>query len=92
MAAQKTRHQYITTRKDVCGGSPVIAGTRFTVRSVVTYVLRQGISPEELVREFRQLRLAQVHAALAYYYDNRAAIDRELADNTEEAQRSAATR
>ncbi|MDI6824369.1 MAG: DUF433 domain-containing protein [Bacillota bacterium] len=35
-----------------CGGRPVIRGTRFTVSSVVFYALRQGTTPEELVREF----------------------------------------
>jgi uncharacterized protein (DUF433 family) len=59
------------------------------VRSVVNYVLRQGLSPEELVREFRHLTLAQVYDALSFYYDHRERIERELAANTESAQRPA---
>jgi uncharacterized protein (DUF433 family) len=46
--AEKIDHPYIVSRADYCGGSPVIKGTKFPVRSVVNYVLRQGISPEEL--------------------------------------------
>jgi uncharacterized protein (DUF433 family) len=56
---------------------------------VVTYVLKQGLSPEELVREFRHLTLAQIYDALSYYYDHREEIERELAENTESAQRPA---
>ena len=47
--AEKMDHPYIVSKADYCGGSPVIKGTKFPVRSVVNYVLRQGISPEELV-------------------------------------------
>jgi uncharacterized protein (DUF433 family) len=50
----------------------------------VSYVLRQGIPPEALVKEFAHLTLAQVYDALSYYYDHRQAIDRELEDNREE--------
>lgn len=71
----------------ICGGSAVIGETRFPVRSVVTYVLRHGLTPEELVARFSYLTLAQVHDALAYYYDNREEIEREIADNTENAVR-----
>jgi uncharacterized protein (DUF433 family) len=50
---------------------------------VVNYVLRQGISPEELVREFTHLTLAQVYDALSYYYDHKETVDQELLDNKE---------
>jgi uncharacterized protein (DUF433 family) len=81
--ANKIRHPYIISEKDLCGGSPVIRGTKFPVRSVVNYVLRQGISPEELVREFSHLTLAQVYDALSYYYDHKEAVERDLLDNSE---------
>ena len=50
--AQKHSHPYIASRPDYCGGSAIIVRTRFPVRAVVNYVLKQGISPEELVKEF----------------------------------------
>ena len=84
-SALKVRHPHIVSRKGYCGGSPVIAGTKFPVRSVVNYVLRQGMTPEELVSEFHHLTLAQVYDALSYYYDNQREIDRDLAANTEES-------
>jgi len=85
--AEKMDRPYIVSHKDYCGGSPVIKGTKFPVRSVVNYVLRQGISPEELVAEFSHLTLAQVYDALSYYYDHKEAIDRDLRENSEEKQR-----
>ncbi len=40
------KHPHITQHKDRCGGQPVIKGTKFPVRSVVAYVLQQGMTPE----------------------------------------------
>ena len=37
-----------------------------------------GLIPEEIVRKFGHLSLAQVHAALAYYHANQAEIDADL--------------
>lgn len=79
----KVDHPYITSHKDYCGGSPVIRDTRFPVRSVVNYVLRQGISPEELVKEFSNLTLAQVYDALSYYYDHKEAIEKDMIESSQ---------
>lgn len=87
-SALKVRHPHIVSRKGYCGGRPVIAGTKFPVRSVVNYVLRQGMTPEELVAEFPHLTLAQVHDALSYYYDHQKEVDRDIAENTEDAARA----
>ncbi len=76
--AQKVKHPYIVSLKTHCGGSPVIAGTKFPVKSVVFYVLKQGMTPEELVKEFSHLTLPQVYDALSFYYENREEIDKEL--------------
>ncbi len=74
----KTKHPYIVSLGTHCGGSPVISGTKFPVRSVVFYVLKQGMTPEELVKEFSHLSLQQVYDALSYYYENQGKIDKEL--------------
>jgi len=83
--AQKTKpkHPYIVSLKSHCGGSPIIAGTKFPVRSVVFYVLKQGMTPEELVKEFSHLTLPKVYDALSYYYENKAEIDKELSTEQE---------
>jgi len=79
---------HIAQRKDRCGGQPVIKGTKFPVRSVVAYVLQQGMTPEELVERFPHVSLAQVYDALSYYYDHKDQIDRDLLENTEAHWRS----
>jgi uncharacterized protein (DUF433 family) len=81
--AQKLEHPHITQAPGLACGAPVVAGTKFPVRSVVQYVLRQGLTPEELVRDFPQLTLPKIYDALSYYYDHKEEIDRELAENTE---------
>ena len=80
----KVAHPHVSSDLAICGGDAVIHGTRFPVRSVVIYVLQHGCTPEELVAKFPHLTLAQVHDALAYYYDNRSEIDREIVENREE--------
>ena len=44
-----------------------------------------GLFPEEIVRKFGHLSLAQVHAALAYYHANQAEIDEDLESEAREA-------
>lgn len=80
-------HPHITKNPDICGGSPVIAGTRFPVKSVVFYILNSGFTPEEIVEKFPHLSLAQIYDALAYYYDNRSEIEQDILENTEETVR-----
>jgi len=45
-----------------------------------------GLIPEEIVRNFGHLSLAQVHAALAYYYANKVEIDADLEAEDREAE------
>jgi uncharacterized protein (DUF433 family) len=80
-------HPHITVQTGTCGGSVIITGTRFPVRSIVTYILHQGLTPEELIMRFPHLTLAQIYDALAYYYDNREEIEKDIAENTEEVVR-----
>jgi uncharacterized protein (DUF433 family) len=81
-------HPHISKNSDVCGGSAVIAGTRFPVRSVVFYILKTGLTPEELVEKFTHLTLSQIYDALANYYDNRSEIEQDISENIEEIVRS----
>jgi uncharacterized protein (DUF433 family) len=83
MSSAAVDHPYVSRIPGIASGSAVVIGTKFPVRSIVGYVLRQGMAPEELVREFPFLSLAQVHDALSYYYDHQPEIDAELMENTE---------
>ena len=71
--------KHIQTTAGVCGGKPCIAGTRIRVQDIVIWT-EKGQSPEEVITGFPQLTLADVHAALAYYHDNRDEIERQMQD------------
>ena len=67
----------ISRRPEIRGGRPCIAGTGVSVRRIALWH-GMGLIPEEIVRNFGHLSLAQVHAALAYYFANKAEIDADL--------------
>ncbi len=52
---------------------------RVRVAQIVADHLGYGWSAEEILRQHPIIEPAEVHAALAYYYDHRAEIDAELA-------------
>ena len=64
----------ITRTSDVRDGRARVTETGVTVQRIVGWY-KLGLSPEEISEEFGHLTLAQVHAALAYYYANRKEID-----------------
>jgi uncharacterized protein (DUF433 family) len=74
--------QHIIVTPDTCGGKPRVAGTRIRVQDIVLWT-EQGQSPEEIVTDYPHLSLADVHAALAYYFDHREEIERHIRDADE---------
>ena len=52
---------------------------RTRVAMIVTDYLAYGWSPDEICRQHPYLKLAEVHSAMAYYYDHQAEIDAEIA-------------
>ncbi len=65
-----------------CGGSPRIDGTRIRVMDVVEKYEFLDYTPEKIAESFR-LSLAQVFAALSYYYENPKEINAEIKDHDE---------
>jgi uncharacterized protein (DUF433 family) len=65
-----------------CGGQPVVGGTRVRV-AIILGCDRQGLSVEEFVRQFRTLKPANVHDALAYAYDHLAELEADMAAQVE---------
>jgi uncharacterized protein (DUF433 family) len=55
-----------------------IAGTNTKVIEVALDKLAHGSSPEEMHFQYPHLSLAQIHAALAYYYEHQTALDAEI--------------
>lgn len=67
----------ITQTPGLRGGRPCISGTGVSVRRIATWH-NMGSIPEEIVQNFGHISLAQVHAALAHYYANKAEIDADI--------------
>ncbi|HOB97567.1 MAG TPA: DUF433 domain-containing protein [Verrucomicrobiota bacterium] len=75
-----TEHSYVACAKGVCGGEPVIRGTRTAVR-IIAENWRAGLSPEEIQAEYPHLTLAQVFDALSYAEDNPEEMDALIAQH-----------
>jgi uncharacterized protein (DUF433 family) len=68
----------IVSTPGICGGRPRIDGHRIQVEDVAIWHERMGMTPDQIVSEYPSITLADVHAALAYYYDNRQRIDADI--------------
>ena len=62
-----------------------VAGTRTKVREIVLDKTAWGLTPDQMHEQHPHLSLAQIHTALAYYYENQAAMDDEIQRDYEEA-------
>jgi uncharacterized protein (DUF433 family) len=69
--AESILDKHIESTPGVCGGRPRIAGHRIRVQDIVLWHEIQGLSADEIVADFPQITLADVYAALTYYYDHR---------------------
>ena len=76
-----TTHIRIVQRDGICSGKPIVDGTRIKVSDLVIEYDRMGMSADEIVQGHPHLSLAQVHAALSYYYDHIEEIDREIVED-----------
>ena len=75
---ERTIAEHIVCTPGTCGGKPRIAGHRIRVQDIVVWHEMQGQTLEEIVTDFPQLSLADVHAALAYYHDHRDEIRKQM--------------
>ena len=69
---------HIECTPGVCGGKPCVSGTRIRVWDIHIWHDFRGLSPEEIVVQFPQLSLADVHSALAYFLDHREEIEQQM--------------
>jgi uncharacterized protein (DUF433 family) len=63
------------------GPKPRLAGTRIRVVDIAVWHEKQGMSAAQIVQEYPQLTLADVYAALAYYWDHRDEIEGRAAED-----------
>ncbi len=59
-------------------GIPKIAGTNMKVVELILDHKGHGWSPEELHFQHPSLSMGKIHAALAYYWDNREEIEKDI--------------
>jgi uncharacterized protein (DUF433 family) len=80
-------HPYVEIEASSWGNRAVVKDAGTPVSVVVGYA-RLGLVPEDFAEQVHPaLTPAHVHDALSYYYDHREEIDREIAENTEQAGR-----
>lgn len=68
---------HVAVTPGVAGGKPRIAGHRITVQDIAVWHERLGLSADEIASGYA-LSLADVYAALAYYYDHREEMDQAI--------------
>lgn len=70
--------QHITKTAGICGGRACIAGHRIRVQDIVVWHEMRDCSVAQIVEMFPGLTKADVHAALAYYFDKTEEIQSEF--------------
>lgn len=84
MAVAATSYEHIALDEN---GVPLIAGANTKVVEVVALMQAHGLSPEEICYQLPHLSMGQVHSALAYYWDHKDEIDRDVRRREEYAER-----
>ncbi len=72
--------EHLVRTPGLAGGKPRIAGHRITVQNVAIWHERLGMTPDEIASEY-DLTLAEIDAALTYYFDHRSEIDQTIAED-----------
>ena len=67
---------------EIRNGRPIIAGTGLKV-AIIANMYVQGDAPIDWIAENYDLTPAQIHAALAYYYDHKEELDRYIQEGIE---------
>lgn len=80
---ESTNHPFIVKNIDICGGSPIVEGTRTRVIDIAIEYEMLGRSPDEIISSHPHLNLSQVHDALSFYYENRDELDQKAEQDEE---------
>ena len=84
MRTKRTAYKHVLLWPD---GTPTVSGTRLKVKHVAAMHRYSGKSPEALVESFPPHTLAEMCSALAFYYDHKDAMDRQMEEDEREADR-----
>jgi len=80
MSTATIHYPHVAKTPGICGGKARIEGTRVRVQSVVL-LHEEGASDDRIREQYPDLTPAQIHAALAYYYDNREEVDAQFEED-----------
>ncbi len=81
---EPTISQHIELRRNRRGEDRAyVTGTRVRVQDIVSDYERHGMTAEEIAREFPHISLAQVHSALAFYFEHRDEIRAQMRDDAQ---------
>lgn len=84
MSITQTEYKHIVLQDNQV---PYLAGTTMKVIELVMAHLAYGWTAEELQINHRYLSMGQIHAALAYYWDHKSALDAVMERDLEEVKR-----
>lgn len=70
--------EHLEMTPGTCGGKPRIKGRRITVEHIAIWHERMAMSVHEIANEYEGITLADIYAALSYYWDHREQIDAEI--------------
>ena len=79
--SQTSVTQHIEITPGVCGGKPRIAGHRIRVQDIAIWHEMMGMSADEIIYHHPSITLADVYAALSYYYDNLESIRQDIRES-----------
>ncbi len=74
-------HEHVEIVQGPSGPKPRIVGHRIGVQDVVIWHEKLGMSPRQIVDQYPTITLADVYAALAYYWDHPAEIEARIAED-----------
>ena len=76
--ASEVGHPHVTIRKGICGGKPLITGTRIPVWAIAGW-FEKGYSVEDIQQEiYPSLGVVQIADALSYYHEHQEEIALQL--------------
>ncbi len=78
----------ITSMPGIRGGRPCVVGTGTSVQRI-SILYNQGLSAEQIATELPHIEPKYVFAALAFYFANRDAIERQIDEDQRESFRLA---
>ena len=87
MSSPHPHSKYIAQDEGICGGQPRIVGTRLKIQHIILEYERLGWSPDQICDAHPGITLAQVHAAISYYYDHKEELDKSIREDKEFADR-----